>query len=42
MFHHAGFHDADLARFKEMFPYNFMELVLGFKYLGYFIKAEKT
>jgi hypothetical protein len=41
-FHHAGLQDADLARFKELFTYKFMELELGFKYLGYFIKVEKT
>jgi hypothetical protein len=41
-FHHAGLEDVDLASFKDLFTFNFMELALGFKYLGYFIKAEKT
>jgi hypothetical protein len=30
------------VRFKDIFPYNFMELSGGFRYLGYFIKDEKT
>jgi len=41
-FHHAGLQGEDLARFKDIFPSNFMELVGGFRYLGYFIKDEKT
>jgi hypothetical protein len=41
-FHHAGIQGEDLARFKDIFSYNFMELSGGFRYLGYFIKAEKT
>ena len=42
MFHHAGIQGEELAIFKDIFPYNFMELSGGFRYLGYFIKVEKT
>jgi hypothetical protein len=41
-FHHVGLQGEYLARFKDIFPYNFMELSGGFRYLGYFIKAEKN
>jgi hypothetical protein len=38
-FHHAGLEDVDLTSFKDLFSFNFMDLALGFKYLGYFIKS---
>jgi len=38
----VGLEDANLVIFKELFAYNFMELALGFKYLGYFLKGDKT
>jgi hypothetical protein len=41
-FHYARLEDADLVSFNELFAYNFMELALGFKYLGYFLKADRT
>jgi hypothetical protein len=41
-FHHAGLDADDLASLKDLFYFNFLELMTGFKYLGYFIKAHKT
>jgi hypothetical protein len=41
-FHHAGLEDAELVSYKDLYTFNFTELASGFKYLGYFIKVEKT
>jgi hypothetical protein len=41
-FHFAGLEDGDLLRYKELFAFNFCEMSWGFKYLGYFLKAEKN
>jgi hypothetical protein len=38
-FHKVGLLDWDLIPFKSFFPFRFMELEEGFKYLGFFIKA---
>ena len=34
--------EVELELFKEIFSYNFMDFLSGFKYLGYFIKVQKT
>jgi hypothetical protein len=38
-FHHAGLTDLDLNVFKVVFPFKFIAMDLGFKYLGFYIKA---
>jgi hypothetical protein len=38
-FHQARLSEHDLLPFKAIFPYRFLELDLGFKYLGFFIKS---
>jgi hypothetical protein len=37
-FHYSGFQGDLLVQFKEIFPYNFMDLNSGFRYLGYYLK----
>jgi hypothetical protein len=39
-FHQARLSDLDLLPFKAIFPYNFLELDQGFKYIGFFIKSR--
>jgi len=39
-FHTAGLEEADLLRFKYLFPYVFEPMDSGFKYLGYFLKPN--
>jgi len=34
-----GLSEADLIPFKEILPFTFSDLTLGFKYLGYFLKT---
>jgi hypothetical protein len=41
-FHHSGLEVVDLASLKDLFSFNFSDLTTGFKYLGYFIKAQKS
>jgi hypothetical protein len=38
-FHYLGLQGEDLEIFKVAFPYNFVELSEGFRYLGYFLKT---
>jgi hypothetical protein len=40
-FHHSGIQGEVLENFKEVFPYNFVDLSEGFRYLGYFLKSRK-
>jgi hypothetical protein len=40
-FHYFGIQGEILEKFKEAFPYNFVDLSEGFRYLRYFLKAEK-
>jgi hypothetical protein len=40
-FHPSGIQGEALEKLKETFDFNFVELSEGFRYLGYFIKAEK-
>ena len=42
--HYGGLEEAKLIPFKEFLPFSFIELMLGFKYLGYHLKlaASKT
>jgi hypothetical protein len=40
MFHYANLQDQTLVQLKGIFPYNFIHLLQGFKYLGDYIKAE--
>jgi hypothetical protein len=39
-FHYARLQEQSLELFKELFPYNFVDLSEGFKYLGYYIKVD--
>jgi hypothetical protein len=39
-FHFASLQDHSLELLKDLFPYNFVHLSEGFKYLGYFIKVD--
>ena len=39
-FHYAILQEQSLELFKEVFPYNFIDLFEGFKYLGYFLKVD--
>jgi hypothetical protein len=38
-FHQVGLSDQDLIPFKDFFPFIFIELEEGFKYLGFLVKA---
>jgi hypothetical protein len=38
-FHQDGLSDQELNSFKVVFPYSFLALDIGFKYLGFFLKA---
>jgi hypothetical protein len=38
-FHQAGLSDQEMLPYKALFPYTFIELEQGFKYLGFYIKA---
>lgn len=38
-FHHAGLTKLDLNVFKVVFPFKFISMDLGFKYLGFYLKA---
>jgi len=40
-FHFSVIQGEFLEKFKEAFPYNFVDLLEGFRYLRYFLKAEK-
>jgi hypothetical protein len=40
-FHFYGIQGEILEKFKEAFPYNFVDLSEGFKYLSYFLKDKK-
>jgi hypothetical protein len=37
-FHHAGLSELELSPYKSLFPYNFSELTIDFKYLGFYLK----
>jgi len=39
-FHQYGMTEHDLLPFKAIFPYSFLELDLGFKYLGFLLKTR--
>jgi hypothetical protein len=39
-FHFAGIDENSLAPFRDLFPYNFFTLDVGFRYLGYFLKSS--
>jgi hypothetical protein len=39
-FHFANLQDQTLALLKDLLPHNFVHLSKGFKYLGYFLKAN--
>jgi hypothetical protein len=41
-FHHLGIQGDLLEKFKEVFSFKFVDLAEGFRYLGYFLKAEKV
>jgi hypothetical protein len=36
--HFSGIVDTDLVSYKALFPFNFVDLNAGFRYLGYFLK----
>jgi len=36
--HYPGIVDLDLDSYKEIFPFNFVGLDVGFRYLGYYLK----
>jgi hypothetical protein len=38
--HYEGITDAEVTPLKELLPYSFIELSIGFKYLGYFLKTR--
>jgi len=38
-FDYSGLQGEDLENFKVAFPFNFVELFEGFRYLGYFLKT---
>jgi hypothetical protein len=40
--HYLGLSETELASFKLCISYNFMDLAVGFKYLGYYLKAWIT
>jgi hypothetical protein len=40
-FHHSGIQGELLENFKELFPYNYVDLYTSFRYLGYLLKSEK-
>jgi hypothetical protein len=37
--HFSGLSESELVSFKQFIPYKFFDLAVGFKYLGYFLKA---
>jgi hypothetical protein len=37
--HYLGLVELDISTFKQILLYNFSELSVGFKYLGYYLKA---
>jgi hypothetical protein len=37
--HYSGLDESDITTFKNILPYNFSDLSVGFKYLGYYLKA---
>jgi hypothetical protein len=39
-FHYANLHEQALEQLKGIFPYSFVHLSVGFKYLGYIIKVD--
>jgi hypothetical protein len=39
-FHYYGVQQEVLDSFKDIYPYNFVELSEGFRYLGYFLKYD--
>jgi hypothetical protein len=39
-FHYARIQGASLEIFKDVFPYNVVDLSEGFRYLGYFLKDD--
>jgi hypothetical protein len=39
-FHYSGLQGDLLEQFKELFPYNFMDLNSGFQYMGYYLKPS--
>jgi len=41
-FHFSGIHGETLEQFRTMFSFNFEELYVGFCYLGYHLKADKS
>lgn len=41
-FHFSGIQGENLEKYKEVFSYNFVEFIEGFRYLGYYIKVDKN
>jgi len=41
-FHFSGLKEDDLIRFKALFPYKFVDLIEGFRYLGFFLSLLIT
>jgi hypothetical protein len=41
-FHFSGIHGESLEQYRALFSYNFVDLSVGFCYLGYYLKSEKT
>jgi len=39
-FHYYGVQHEVLDSFKDIYPYNFVEISEGFRYLGYFLKSN--
>jgi hypothetical protein len=39
-FHYFGIQQEVIDSFKDIFPYNFVDLSEGFRYLGYFLKSD--
>jgi hypothetical protein len=40
-FHYSGILGVDLETYKAIFPYNFIEIIDGLRYLGYFLKPDR-
>ena len=40
IFYYARVFGENLENLKDLFPHNFEELAKGFRYLGYFLKAD--
>jgi hypothetical protein len=38
--HYSGLTEVDLDTYKNIFLYNFLEILVGLRYLGYFLKPD--